>query len=62
MGRGVKESYCFLISENGTPESDARLKDFCGLKDGFSVSELDLICAARATLWDFVSTAAALCR
>lgn len=41
VGRGVKESYCFLISENGTPESDARLKDFCGLKDGFSVSELD---------------------
>ena len=41
VGRGVKESYCFLISENGMPESDARLKDFCGLKDGFSVSELD---------------------
>ncbi len=41
VGRGVKESYCFLISENGTPESDARLKDFCGLTDGFSVSELD---------------------
>ena len=41
VGRGGKESYCFLISENGTPESDARLKDFCGLKDGFSVSELD---------------------
>ena len=41
VGRGVKESYCLLISENGTPESDARLKDFCGLKDGFSVSELD---------------------
>ncbi|MDE6401268.1 MAG: DEAD/DEAH box helicase, partial [Clostridiales bacterium] len=31
VGRGVKDSYCFLISENGTPESDARLKEFCGL-------------------------------
>ncbi|MDE7463989.1 MAG: ATP-dependent DNA helicase RecG, partial [Clostridiales bacterium] len=41
VGRGTKESYCFLISENGTPESDERLKKFCGMKDGFSVSELD---------------------
>ncbi|MCH5163008.1 MAG: ATP-dependent DNA helicase RecG [Clostridiales bacterium] len=41
VGRGTKESYCFLISENGTPESDARLKQFCGMTDGFSVSELD---------------------
>ena len=41
VGRGVKESYCFLISENGTPESDERLKEFCTLSDGFSVSELD---------------------
>ena len=28
VGRGTKESYCFLVSEHGTPESDARLKDF----------------------------------
>ncbi len=41
VGRGTKESYCFLISENGTPESDERLKRFCGMSDGFSVSELD---------------------
>lgn len=41
VGRGVKESYCFLISENGTPESDERLKEFCTLSDGFSMSELD---------------------
>ena len=41
VGRGVKESYCFLISDNGTPESDERLKKFCSLADGFSVSELD---------------------
>lgn len=41
VGRGTKESYCFLLSENGTPESDARLKNFCAVSDGFSVSELD---------------------
>lgn len=41
VGRGTKTSYCFLISENGTPESDERLKDFCKMSDGFSVSELD---------------------
>ena len=41
VGRGTKESYCFLVSENGTEESDARIKDFCKLSDGFSVSELD---------------------
>lgn len=41
VGRGTKESYCFLVSENGTPESDERLKKFCGMKDGFAVSELD---------------------
>ena len=41
VGRGTKESYCFLVSEQGTPESDERLKEFCALKDGFSVSELD---------------------
>ncbi len=41
VGRGTKTSYCFLVSENGTEESDARLKRFCSMTDGFSVSELD---------------------
>lgn len=41
VGRGTKESYCFLVSENGTPESDERLKNFCAMSDGFKVSELD---------------------
>ncbi|MCM1367417.1 MAG: ATP-dependent DNA helicase RecG [Roseburia sp.] len=41
VGRGTKESYCFLLSENGTPESNERLKMFCSVTDGFSVSELD---------------------
>ncbi len=41
VGRGTKESYCFLVSEHGTPESDERLKSFCAVSDGFAVSELD---------------------
>lgn len=41
VGRGSKESYCFLISENGTSESNERLKRFCAMTDGFGVSELD---------------------
>ena len=41
VGRGTKESYCFLVSQNGSDESDERLKAFCKLTDGFSVSELD---------------------
>ncbi len=41
VGRGTKESYCFLVSENGTPESGDRLKNFCSMSDGFKVSELD---------------------
>ena len=41
VGRGTKESYCFLVSEHGSEESDARIKEFCKLTDGFKVSELD---------------------
>lgn len=42
VGRGVKESYCFLLTgADKNSDGAARLKDFCGLTDGFSVSELD---------------------
>ena len=42
VGRGTKESYCFLVAgEDAPPESMERLKQFCNVKDGFSVSELD---------------------
>lgn len=42
VGRGTKESYCFLLCDRDkNPEGAARLKEFCGIKDGFSVSELD---------------------
>ncbi len=41
VGRGTKESYCFLLTDNDSPEALDRLKRFCTVTDGFSVSELD---------------------
>ncbi len=41
VGRGTKESYCFLIENDDLPQSAERLREFCTLTDGFSVSELD---------------------
>lgn len=41
VGRGTKESYCFLLTNNDSAEVVERLKSFCTLTDGFSVSELD---------------------
>ncbi len=41
VGRGTKESYCFLLCGNDDPDSVDRLKKFCSVTDGFSVSELD---------------------
>lgn len=41
VGRGTIESYCFLLTDGSNPESTERLKKFCGMTDGFSVSELD---------------------
>lgn len=42
VGRGTKESYCFLLcGEEISPDGVERLKKFCTVTDGFSVSELD---------------------
>ncbi len=41
VGRGTKESYCFLLSDDDDKESVERLATFCKTTDGFSVSELD---------------------
>lgn len=41
VGRGTLESYCFLLSGNDDPDGADRLKKFCTVTDGFSVSELD---------------------
>lgn len=41
VGRGTKESYCFLLTDSDDPDALNRLKNFCAVRDGFSVSELD---------------------
>ncbi|MCX7613400.1 MAG: ATP-dependent DNA helicase RecG [Caldimicrobium sp.] len=44
VGRSDKQSYCFLIGYNLSPESDAskRLKILCQTNDGFKIAEEDL--------------------
>jgi ATP-dependent DNA helicase RecG len=42
VGRGTKQSYCFLLPSQYTPPSHDRLKKFLLCKDGFEVAELDL--------------------
>lgn len=41
VGRGTRDSYCFLLTNNDNADSIERLKKFCEVTDGFSVSELD---------------------
>jgi ATP-dependent DNA helicase RecG len=43
VGRGVKKSYCLLLT-TASAESDTtlRLKSFCSQHDGFAVAEMDL--------------------
>lgn len=40
VGRGQKEAWCFLLTEN--EEAEARLKGFAATEDGFAISEMDL--------------------
>lgn len=42
VGRGPKQSYCFMIFSGESGESSTRLKAMENLHDGFSVAELDL--------------------
>ncbi|MCS7199068.1 MAG: ATP-dependent DNA helicase RecG [Caldimicrobium sp.] len=44
VGRSDKQSYCFLIGYNLSPESEAyrRLKILCNTTDGFKIAEEDL--------------------
>lgn len=42
VGRGDKQSYCFLFTDSDNPESVERLKTFVGTQDGFALAEADL--------------------
>ena len=42
VGRGQHKSYCILISDNRSDETQARLKAMTRLRDGFRIAEEDL--------------------
>ena len=41
VGRGDKDSYCFILSDNASPETRERLDYFVGNSDGFALAEYD---------------------
>lgn len=42
VGRGQHQSYCFLFSDNNSPQTQTRLKYLESSSDGFSLAEKDL--------------------
>ena len=42
VGRGNKQSYCFLLGAPTTPEGRQRIKLLCETTDGFQIAEADL--------------------
>jgi len=42
VGRGVAESWCFLVSDNASESVQKRLKFLCSTSDGFAVAQYDL--------------------
>ncbi len=42
VGRGIKQSYCFLVPENEDAVENERLKAMIGTSDGFKLAEIDL--------------------
>ncbi len=42
VGRGRKESYCFVVSDDNDAEATERLSAFCSTNDGFEISRKDL--------------------
>jgi ATP-dependent DNA helicase RecG len=49
VGRGEKQSFCFLFSEN--PNAKERLKKFIKARDGFEISEIDLALRGPGSLY-----------
>lgn len=43
IGRGSKESFCFLLSDPFTPDAISRLKAIASTTDGFKIAEADLM-------------------
>ena len=42
VGRGIRKSYCFVVSDDTGEEATSRLDAFCATNDGFEISRKDL--------------------
>jgi ATP-dependent DNA helicase RecG len=42
VGRGSEKSYCILVSDSTTENSNERLKTMCTTRDGFKIADADL--------------------
>lgn len=54
VGRGEKESYCFVLSDNESSATRERIAYFCSCSDGFELSEYDF---SKRGGGDFLGTA-----
>ncbi len=50
VGRGQSSSWCYLLGEAPTPESQARLEALEGSADGFELAEIDLDLRGEGTI------------
>jgi ATP-dependent DNA helicase RecG len=50
VGRGQDRSWCYLLSENDTPEAEARLSAMERSTDGFELAEVDLELRGEGTI------------
>ena len=50
VGRGQDPSWCYLLSENDTPEAAARLSALEDSTDGFELAEVDLKLRGEGTI------------
>jgi ATP-dependent DNA helicase RecG len=50
VGRGSERSWCYLVSQSGTPEAEARLSALVQTTDGFALAEVDLDLRGEGTI------------
>jgi ATP-dependent DNA helicase RecG len=50
VGRGRDPSWCYLLSENDTPEAEARLSAMERTTDGFELADVDLGLRGEGTI------------
>jgi ATP-dependent DNA helicase RecG len=50
VGRGSDKSWCYLLGEGGTPESETRLHALEEINDGFELAEIDLELRGEGTI------------